>query len=131
MERNSLGSRPYGGDARMSPSLLEKALAGKDLDFEEGLTLATVEGNDLLALVKVADETAPARGRRQNHLRGEQKFELHQRLHRGLCFLRIQSRRPMRRMLIFIPPIRCWPNRSRPSSAAPPRCAFKAASRKI
>ena len=37
-------------------SLLEKALAGKDLGFEEGLTLATVEGNDLLALVKVADE---------------------------------------------------------------------------
>lgn len=42
-----------------SPSvagLLENALAGKDLDFEQGLTLATVEGNDLLALVKVADE---------------------------------------------------------------------------
>ena len=37
-------------------SLLENALAGKDLDFEQGLTLATVEGNDLLALVKVADE---------------------------------------------------------------------------
>ena len=36
--------------------LLENALAGKDLDFEQGLTLATVEGNDLLALVKVADE---------------------------------------------------------------------------
>ncbi len=37
-------------------ALLENALAGKDLDFEQGLTLATVEGNDLLALVKVADE---------------------------------------------------------------------------
>src|SRR5437868_3657811 len=37
-------------------SALEKALAGKDLCLEEGLTLATVEGNDLLALVKVADE---------------------------------------------------------------------------
>lgn len=37
-------------------SALEKALAGKELGFEEGLTLATVEGNDLLALVKVADE---------------------------------------------------------------------------
>ena len=36
--------------------LLENALAGKDLDFEQGLTLAAVEGNDLLALVKVADE---------------------------------------------------------------------------
>jgi FO synthase len=35
---------------------LEKALAAEDLGFEEGLTLATVEGNDLLALVKVADE---------------------------------------------------------------------------
>ena len=35
---------------------LEKALAGKDLCLEEGLTLATVEGSDLLALVKVADE---------------------------------------------------------------------------
>ncbi len=35
---------------------LERALAGDDLGFEEGLTLATVEGNDLLALVKVADE---------------------------------------------------------------------------
>lgn len=35
---------------------LEKALAGNDLGLEEGMTLATVEGNDLLALVKVADE---------------------------------------------------------------------------
>jgi FO synthase subunit 2 len=36
--------------------LLENALAGKDLDFEQGLALANVNGNDLLALVKVADE---------------------------------------------------------------------------
>jgi 7,8-didemethyl-8-hydroxy-5-deazariboflavin synthase CofH subunit len=35
---------------------LEKALAGSDLEMEEGLTLAKVEGNDLLALVKIADE---------------------------------------------------------------------------
>jgi len=35
---------------------LEKALAGTDLGMEEGLVLATVEGNDLVALVKVADE---------------------------------------------------------------------------
>jgi len=35
---------------------LERALAGEDLGFEAGLTLATVEGNDLVALVKVADE---------------------------------------------------------------------------
>ena len=35
---------------------LEKSLAGGDLGFEEGMTLATVEGNDLLALAKVADE---------------------------------------------------------------------------
>lgn len=37
-------------------SLLENALAGKDLDFEQGLTLANADGHDLLALVKVADE---------------------------------------------------------------------------
>ena len=36
--------------------LLENALAGRDLDLKQGLTLAAVEGNDLLALVKVADE---------------------------------------------------------------------------
>jgi 7,8-didemethyl-8-hydroxy-5-deazariboflavin synthase CofH subunit len=35
---------------------LEKSLAGSDLGFEEGMVLATVEGNDLLALTKVADE---------------------------------------------------------------------------
>ncbi len=35
---------------------LEKVLAGHDLDFEEGMTLAKVDGNDLVALVKVADE---------------------------------------------------------------------------
>jgi FO synthase subunit 2 len=35
---------------------LEKALAGKDLGLEEGLALANADGNDLLALVKVADE---------------------------------------------------------------------------
>ena len=35
---------------------LEKALAGSDLGFEEGLTLATVDRADLLALLRVADE---------------------------------------------------------------------------
>jgi len=35
---------------------LEKALASQDLDLDEGLTLASVEGDDLIALVKVADE---------------------------------------------------------------------------
>ncbi len=43
-------------DAETVAAALEKVLGGRDLDFEEGLTLATVEGNDLLALVKVADE---------------------------------------------------------------------------
>jgi 7,8-didemethyl-8-hydroxy-5-deazariboflavin synthase CofH subunit len=36
--------------------LLEKVLVGSDVGMEEGLTLAKVEGNDLLALVKIADE---------------------------------------------------------------------------
>src|ERR1700733_12814430 len=35
---------------------LEKALAGTDLGMEEGLILAKVEGDDLVALVRVADE---------------------------------------------------------------------------
>jgi 7,8-didemethyl-8-hydroxy-5-deazariboflavin synthase CofH subunit len=35
---------------------LEKSLAGKDLELEEGLILSAVEDNDILALVKVADE---------------------------------------------------------------------------
>src|SRR5260370_25967833 len=45
--------------AAASPNVahaLEKTLAGSDLCLEEGLTLAAVEGNDLVALVKVADE---------------------------------------------------------------------------
>ncbi|MGH9563505.1 MAG: radical SAM protein, partial [Terracidiphilus sp.] len=37
-------------------SALEKALNGDDLGFDEGLMLATVDGNDLVALVKTADE---------------------------------------------------------------------------
>jgi FO synthase len=35
---------------------LEKVIGGNDLGFEEGLMLARVEENDLLALVRVADE---------------------------------------------------------------------------
>ena len=35
---------------------LEKAVDGNDLGFDEGMALATVEGDDLLALLKVADE---------------------------------------------------------------------------
>ncbi|HTR36715.1 MAG TPA: 5-amino-6-(D-ribitylamino)uracil--L-tyrosine 4-hydroxyphenyl transferase CofH [Bryobacteraceae bacterium] len=35
---------------------LEKALAGEEIEFGEGLTLANVEGDDLVALVRVADE---------------------------------------------------------------------------
>lgn len=45
--------------AAASPSIadaLDKTLAGQDLGFEEGLVLATVEGNDLIALLKIADE---------------------------------------------------------------------------
>lgn len=45
--------------AAASPNVagaLETTLAGKDLCLEEGLTLATVEGDDLVALAKVADE---------------------------------------------------------------------------
>src|SRR5580704_10967044 len=42
--------------SRSVADALEKVLAGHDLGLEEGLTLAKVEGNDLLALVKVADE---------------------------------------------------------------------------
>jgi FO synthase len=36
--------------------LLEKALAGEDLDAAEGLTLANVADKDLVALIRVADE---------------------------------------------------------------------------
>jgi 5-amino-6-(D-ribitylamino)uracil---L-tyrosine 4-hydroxyphenyl transferase len=36
--------------------VLEKALAGNDLNFDEGVVLSRVEGDDLVALVKVADE---------------------------------------------------------------------------
>src|ERR1035437_1261066 len=45
--------------AAASPNVakvLEKTLAGKDLDFEDGLLLSSLEGNSLLALVKIADE---------------------------------------------------------------------------
>ena len=37
-------------------ALLERALAGAELDFAEGVALARPEGDDLLALVKAADE---------------------------------------------------------------------------
>ena len=36
--------------------LLEAGLEGRELDFAAGMTLATVKGSDLLALVKVANE---------------------------------------------------------------------------
>ena len=36
--------------------ILEKSLTGHELDFDDGLALATVEGDDLLALVKTANE---------------------------------------------------------------------------
>src|SRR4029077_10657881 len=62
LKARNLGSREIPWDRALtaaSPNVaiaLEKVLAGTDLGFEEGLTLATVEGNDVLALVKVADE---------------------------------------------------------------------------
>ncbi len=36
--------------------VLEKSLAGSDLNFEDGMALSAADGDDLLALVKVADE---------------------------------------------------------------------------
>src|SRR4029077_14560011 len=62
LKARNLGSREIPWDRALtaaSPNgaiALEKVLAGTDLGFEEGLTLPTVEGNDLVALVKVADE---------------------------------------------------------------------------
>src|SRR6202167_1511046 len=49
-ERALRAARPEVSDA------LEKALAGKDLGMEDGLLLAKAEGDDLVALVRVADE---------------------------------------------------------------------------
>jgi 7,8-didemethyl-8-hydroxy-5-deazariboflavin synthase CofH subunit len=37
-------------------AVLERALAGKDLDFDDGLTLCGATNEDLLAVVKIADE---------------------------------------------------------------------------
>jgi FO synthase len=48
--------RALAGASPNVSSALEKVLAGGELGFEESLTLATVDGKDLLALVKVADE---------------------------------------------------------------------------
>ncbi len=42
--------------SRPIAALLEKSLAGAELNFNEGLRLAEVAGEDLTALVKVADE---------------------------------------------------------------------------
>ena len=80
---------PGSGKARRRRSAGEGSWAGNDLGFEEGMTLATVAGNDLLALVKAADECAAARWA-THHLRGEPEFEFHQCVHRGLRVLRVQ-----------------------------------------
>jgi len=48
--------RAIAAASRNVAAALEKVLAGNDLGLDEGLILATVEGNDLLALLKVADE---------------------------------------------------------------------------
>jgi len=48
--------RAIAAASRNVAGALEKVLAGNDLGLDEGLTLATVEGNDLLALLKVAEE---------------------------------------------------------------------------
>lgn len=48
--------RALAGASPAVANALEKSLAGSDLGFEEGMTLASVEGNDLLALAKVADQ---------------------------------------------------------------------------
>src|ERR1700720_3275372 len=48
--------RAIAAASRNVAEALERVLAGNDLGLEDGLTLANVEGDDLLALVKVADE---------------------------------------------------------------------------
>lgn len=48
--------RALAGASPKVAGALEKSLTGGDLGFEEGLTLAKVDNNDLVALVKVADE---------------------------------------------------------------------------
>src|SRR5580693_738239 len=48
--------RAIAAASRNVAEALEKVLAGGDLGMEEGLTLAKVEGHDVVALAKVADE---------------------------------------------------------------------------
>src|SRR5262245_61858309 len=36
--------------------VLDRALQGRELEFNDGIELATAKGSDLLALIKVADE---------------------------------------------------------------------------
>src|SRR5579863_1957152 len=54
--RNTPWERALSGATVHVAKLLEAALAGKELGFEDGLVLAEAEENDLQALVKVADE---------------------------------------------------------------------------
>ena len=46
----------FGGASPAVARVLEKSLAGADLSFDEGMILSATDGDDLLALVKVADE---------------------------------------------------------------------------
>ena len=109
-------------------SALEKALAGKDLCLEEGLTLATVEGNDLLALVKVADELR----RRVVGDRITYVVNRNSRTSVSLVALFADSAEGrIHRTPIFTRPMPCSPSPLRRLNVAQPKCASKADSPRI
>ncbi len=54
--RETSWEEAFGAASPALARVLEKALAGRDLNFDDGLVLSGTTGDDLLAVVKIADE---------------------------------------------------------------------------
>ena len=82
--------------------ILDRALGGVELGFADGATLGSVAGDDLVALVKTADELR----RRKN---GDTITYV---VNRNLNFAAFRGD-PKRKTPISIPPRRCWAKHAR------------------
>ncbi len=107
--------------------LLEKSLEGRELDFDDGLVLATVKGSDLLALVKVADET------RRRKVGDRITYVVNRNLNfTNICIVVAVFRvGPRQRMPISIRPKRCWQRRAKQLVWVRPKSVSRAACRAI
>ena len=112
--------------------VLDGVLAGEEVGVDEIVTLLEARGPEVAARRRGRRRAAPRDRRRHRHVRPQPQHQLHERLHVQVPVLRVLEGPAVAQPAGHAVPARARgdpaPRASRPSTAAPPRSACRAAS---